>query len=86
MPLDISEKHPKRVQEYRDAVAESLNRLTSLADTSLYRLAQQGPGTLYKKTVATPFLRRGWRNPFTGYGWSWDQISTAFLGIDISRY
>ena len=42
-------EHPKRVQKYHNAVAESLSRLTSHADTSLYRLAQQGPGTLYKK-------------------------------------
>ena len=42
-------EHPKRVQKYHDAVAESLNQLTSHADASLYTLAQQGPGTLYKK-------------------------------------
>lgn len=52
-------EHPKRVQEYRDAVAESLNRLTSLADTSLYRLAQQGPGTLYKKPSPLHFCAEG---------------------------
>ena len=52
-------EHPKRVQEYRDAVAESLSRLTSLADTSLYRLAQQGPGTLYKKPSSLHFCAEG---------------------------
>ena len=52
-------EHPKRVQEYRDAVAESLSRLISHADTSLYRLAQQGPGTLYKKPSALHFCAEG---------------------------
>ena len=52
-------EHPKRVQEYRDAVAESLSRLTSHADISLYRLAQQGPGTLYKKPSPLHFCAEG---------------------------
>ena len=52
-------EHPKRVQKYRDAVAESLSQLTSHADTSLYRLAQQGPGTLYKKPSPLHFCAEG---------------------------
>ena len=52
-------EHPKRVQKYRDAVAESLSRLTSHADVSLYRLAQQGPGTLYKKPSPLHFCAEG---------------------------
>ena len=42
-------EHPKRIQEYRDGVAEYENRLTSYAADSLYKLAEQGPGNLYKK-------------------------------------
>ena len=52
-------EHPKRVQKYHDAVAESLSRLTSHADTSLYTLAQQGPGTLYKKPSPLHFCAEG---------------------------
>ena len=42
-------EHPKRVQRYQDAVTESLDRLTAHADDSLYKLAQYGPGSFYKK-------------------------------------
>ena len=52
-------EHPKRVQKYRDAVAESLNQLTSHADISLYRLAQKGPGPLYKKPSPLHFCAAG---------------------------
>ncbi|MCY4569620.1 MAG: ABC transporter permease subunit [Candidatus Poribacteria bacterium] len=52
-------EHPKRVQKYRDAVAESMNRLTAHADASLYTLAQQGPGTLYKQPSPLHFCAEG---------------------------
>ena len=52
-------EHPKRVQKYRDAVTESLNRLTSHADVSLYTLAQKGPGTLYKQPSPLHFCAEG---------------------------
>ena len=52
-------EHPKRVQKYHDAVAESVNRLTSHADISLYKLAQQGPGTFYKKPSPLYFCAVG---------------------------
>ena len=52
-------EHPKRVQKYHDAVTESLSRLTSHADASLYTLAQQGPGTLYKKPSPLHFCAEG---------------------------
>ncbi len=42
-------EHPKQVQRYQDAVTESLDRLTTHADESLYKLAQYGPGNFYKK-------------------------------------
>ena len=41
-------EHPKRIQEYNGAVTKSLTHLNSHADDSLYKLAQQGPGKLYK--------------------------------------
>ena len=52
-------EHPKRVQKYHDAVTESVNRLTSHADSSLYTLAQKGPGDLYKKPSALHFCAEG---------------------------
>jgi len=52
-------EHPKRVQKYRDAVTESLNRLRSHADVSLYTVAHQGPGTLYKKPSPLHFCAEG---------------------------
>ena len=52
-------EHPKRVQKYHDAVAESMNLLTSRADASLYTLAHEGPGTLYKKPSPLHFCAAG---------------------------
>ena len=57
-------EHPKRVQKYHDAVTASMNLLTSRADDSLYTLAHEDPER-FTKTVAAPFLRSGWRSPFT---------------------
>ena len=52
-------EHPKRVQKYHNAVTESVNRLTSHADSSLYTLAQKGPGDLYKKPSVLHFCAEG---------------------------
>ncbi len=52
-------EHPKRVQRYQDAVAESLNHLTDRADDSLYTLAQYGPGNFYKKPSPLHFCANG---------------------------
>ena len=52
-------EHPKRIQEYNDAVAESLTVLNSHADDSLYKLTQQGPGKLYKKPSPLHFCAEG---------------------------
>ena len=52
-------EHPKRVQRYQDAVAESLNYLTDRADDSLYTLAQYGPGNFYKKPSPLHFCANG---------------------------
>ena len=52
-------EHPKRVQKYHDAVTESMNQLTSRADASLYKLAHEGPGTLYKKPSPLHFCAAG---------------------------
>ncbi len=52
-------EHPKLKQKYNDAVAESLTVLNSHADDSLYKLAQQGPGKLYKKPSSLHFCAEG---------------------------
>ena len=56
-------EQPKRVQKYNDAVAGYQNRLASYANDSLYKLAQQGPGDLYKKPSPLHFCAEG-GNPF----------------------
>ena len=52
-------EHPKRVQKYHNAVTESMNRLTAIAETGLYSLAQRGPGILYKKPAPLHFCAEG---------------------------
>ena len=52
-------EHPKHVQRYREAVAESLNHLTTRAEESLYTLAQYGPGNFYKKPSPLHFCANG---------------------------
>ena len=52
-------EHPERIQTYNEAVAESLDLLSSHADDSLYKLAQQGPGKLYKKPSPLHFCAEG---------------------------
>lgn len=52
-------EHPKRLQEYRDAVTEHHNHLKSYAADSLYKLAEKGPGYLYKKPSPLRFCAEG---------------------------
>ena len=52
-------EHPKRMQKYNEAVTKSLDGLASHADDSLYMLAQQGPGKLYKKPSSLYFCAEG---------------------------
>ena len=52
-------EQPKRLQEYRDVVAEHRNRLESYAADSLYNLAEQGPGDLDKKPSSLRFCAEG---------------------------
>ncbi|MCY3721227.1 ABC transporter permease subunit [Candidatus Poribacteria bacterium] len=52
-------EHPGRVQKYREGVAAYQNRLNPYAEESLYRLAQKGPGDLYKKPSSLRFCAEG---------------------------
>ena len=52
-------EHPKRIQEYRESVAEYQEGLGAHAEESLFKLAQQGPGSLYKKPSELRFCADG---------------------------
>ncbi|RKU20072.1 hypothetical protein C6503_06745 [Candidatus Poribacteria bacterium] len=52
-------EHPGRMQAYHSGVAGHQNRLTSNANESLYKLAEQGPGYLNKKPSPLRFCAEG---------------------------
>ena len=52
-------EHPKRMQKYHDAVSKSMTRMASHTEDSLYKLAQEGPGNLYKKPSSLYFCAEG---------------------------
>ncbi|MYC74296.1 ABC transporter permease subunit [Candidatus Poribacteria bacterium] len=52
-------EHPKRMQKYHDAVSGSMARMASHTEDSLYKLAQEGPGKLYKKPSSLYFCAEG---------------------------
>ena len=51
-------EQPKRIQRYNTSISESLTDLTARAD-SLYTLAREGPGLLYKKPSSLHFCAEG---------------------------
>ena len=52
-------EHPKRVQNHHNGVTRHQNRLANYAEDSLYKLAKQGPGWLYKKPSDLRFCAEG---------------------------
>ena len=52
-------EHPERVKRYRESVSRYQNRLAGHASNSLYDLAQEGPGDLYKKPSDLRFCAEG---------------------------
>ena len=52
-------EHPKRVQNYHNGVTRHQNRLAGHAEDSLYKLAEKGPGWLYKKPSDLRFCAEG---------------------------
>ena len=52
-------EHPKRVQNYHSGVTSHQNRLANYAEDSLYKLAERGPGWLYKKPSDLRFCAEG---------------------------
>ena len=51
-------EHPKRIQKYNASINEALTGVTARAG-SLYTLAQEGPGLLYKKPSTLRFCAEG---------------------------
>ena len=66
------QKHPNRIQQYRASVTKSLADLKARGD-SLYEIAQQGPGLLYKKPSPLRFCADG------GEAFLSDVVGGAFL-------
>ncbi|RKU29294.1 hypothetical protein C6499_08875 [Candidatus Poribacteria bacterium] len=66
------QKHPNRLQKYRASVTKSLDGLKARGD-SLYDIAQQGPGLLYKKPSSLRFCADG------GEAFLSDVVGGAFL-------
>ena len=52
-------EHPERVKRYREGVSSYQNKIASHAANSLYDLAQEGPGDLYKKPSDLRFCAEG---------------------------
>ena len=52
-------EHPERVQDYRERVTGHQNHIAVHAKNSLYDLAQEGPGNLYKKPSDLRFCAEG---------------------------
>ena len=52
-------EHPKRIQEYQEGVTQYQNRLANYAADSLYKLAEQGPGDMYKQPAPLHFCANG---------------------------
>ena len=76
-------EQPERIRTYNAAVAESLDLLSSHADDSLYKLAQQGPGKLYKKPSPLHFCAEGGERllPNIIEGGSPYVYSTGIIGV-----
>ena len=52
-------EHPERVQRYRENISGHQNHIAAHAENSLYDLAQEGPGNLYKKPSDLRFCAEG---------------------------
>ena len=63
-------EHPERVQQYRERVSEHQNHITSHAASSLYDLAQEGPGNLYKKPSDLRFCAEGGETFMADWAWA----------------
>ncbi len=78
-------EHPDRVKQYQKSVTEYQNQLTSHAENSLYDLAQEGPGNLYKKLSDLRFCAEGGEAFLSEYAdggynrWSTDTLKSFWI-------
>ena len=78
-------EHPERVKQYQKGVSEYQNELHSHAENSLYDLAQEGPGNLYKKPSDLRFCAEGGETFLSEYAdgghnrWSTDTLKSFWL-------
>ena len=63
-------EHPKRVQRYRENVSGHQNHIATHAENSLYDLAQEGPGNLYKKPSDLRFCAEGGETFMSDRAWA----------------
>ena len=79
------QEHPERVKRYREDVSKYQNRIASHASNSLYDLAQEGPGNLYKKPSDLRFCAEGGEafmsnRALAGYNrWSTDTLKSFWI-------
>lgn len=81
-------EHPKRMQKYNEAVTKSLDGLASHVNDSLYMLAREGPGKLYKKPSSLHFCAEGGEHllPYTIEGGSPFGYSENLTGVWKLKY
>ena len=78
-------EHPERVKQYQNGVSAHQNELHSHAENSLYDLAQEGPGHLYKKLSDLRFCAEGGETYLSeianaGYNrWSTDTLKSFWI-------
>ena len=64
------QEHPERVQRYRENVSQYQNHIASHAANSLYDLAQEGPGNLYKRPSDLRFCAEGGEAFMSNRAWA----------------
>ena len=78
-------EHPERVKRYREGVSNYQNHIASHAAISLYDLAQEGPGDLYKKPSDLRFCAEGGeafmsdRAQASYHRWSTDTLKSFWI-------
>ncbi len=78
-------EHPERVKQYQKGVSKHQSGLYSHAENSLYDLAQEGPGNLYKKISDLRFCAEGGEAFLSEYAdggfnrWSTDTLKSFWI-------
>lgn len=78
-------EHPERMRQYQKGVSEHKNELKAYAETSLFDLAVEGPGYLYKKQSDLRFCAEGGETYLSEYAqggsgrWSTDTLESFWI-------